>query len=34
MLLKNLVETTSDRGIGSYARALCFYANRLDEVSG
>ncbi len=32
LLLKNLVETTSDAKIKSYARALVFYADRLDEV--
>lgn len=32
LLLKNLVETTSDSSIQSYERALSFYADRLDEV--
>ncbi len=34
LLLKNLVETTSNPGIRSYGRALRFYAERLDEVLG
>ncbi len=34
LLLKNLVETTSDPRIKSYERALSFYAGRLDEVWG
>ena len=34
LLLKNLVETTSDPTIKSYERALGFYAGRLDEVWG
>ncbi len=34
LLLKNLVETTSDPKIRSYERALRFYADRLDEVWG
>ena len=32
LLLDNLAETTSDPQIRSYARALAFYAARLDEV--
>ena len=32
LLLKNLVETTSDPDIRSYEKALRFYAGRLDEV--
>jgi len=32
LLLKNLVETSSDPEIKSYERALRFYADRLDEV--
>jgi tetratricopeptide (TPR) repeat protein len=32
LLLKNLVETTSDPGIKSYEKAFRFYAGRLDEV--
>ena len=34
LLLKHLVETTSDPGIRSYEKALRFYAGRLDEVWG
>ena len=34
ILIENLIETTSDSGIKSYERALAFYADRLDEVSG
>lgn len=34
LLLKNLVETTSDPGIRSYEKALRFYTGRLDEVWG
>jgi tetratricopeptide (TPR) repeat protein len=34
LLLKNLVETTSDPKIKTYERALSFYADRLDEVLG
>lgn len=33
LLLKNLIETTSDPEIRSYESALRFYAGRLDEVS-
>ena len=32
LLLKNLVETTSDPNIKAYKEALTFYADRLDEV--
>jgi tetratricopeptide (TPR) repeat protein len=32
LLLKNLVETTSDPKIKSYEKSLSFYADRLDEV--
>jgi tetratricopeptide (TPR) repeat protein len=32
LLLRNLVETTSDPEIKSYERALTYYADRLDEV--
>jgi tetratricopeptide (TPR) repeat protein len=34
LLLKHLVETTSDPGIRSYEKALRFYTGRLDEVWG
>jgi tetratricopeptide (TPR) repeat protein len=34
LLLKHLVETTSDPGIRSYDKALRFYTGRLDEVWG
>lgn len=34
LLLKNLVETTSDPEIRAYEKALRFYAGRLDEVWG
>jgi tetratricopeptide (TPR) repeat protein len=34
LLLKHLVETTSDPGILSYEKALRFYTGRLDEVWG
>ena len=34
LLLKNLVETTSDPEIKAYKRTLSFYADRLDEVLG
>jgi tetratricopeptide (TPR) repeat protein len=34
LLLKHLVETTSDPGIRSYEKALRFYAGRLDEAWG
>ena len=34
LLLKHLVETTSNPGIRSYEKALRFYAGRLDEVRG
>ena len=34
LLLKQLVETTSDPGIRSYEKALRFYTGRLDEVWG
>jgi tetratricopeptide (TPR) repeat protein len=34
LLLKHLVETTSDPGIRAYEKALRFYAGRLDEVWG
>lgn len=32
LLLKNLLETTSDPDVKSYERALTFYADNLDEV--
>ena len=32
ILLRNLIETTSDAGIKSYEEALDFYASRLDET--
>ena len=34
LLLKHLVETTSDPGIRSYEKALRFYTGRLDQVWG
>jgi tetratricopeptide (TPR) repeat protein len=34
LLLKHLVETTSDPGIRSYEKALRFHTGRLDEVWG
>jgi tetratricopeptide (TPR) repeat protein len=34
LLLKHLVETTSDPGIRSYEKSLRFYTGRLDEVWG
>lgn len=34
LLLKNLVETTSDPEIRSYEKAFRFYSGRLDEVWG
>jgi tetratricopeptide (TPR) repeat protein len=34
LLLKHLVETTSDPGVRSYEKALRFYTGRLDEVWG